>query len=120
MCRFTVESSLGGRVLSDITRMCGRDTVTENTGEQSVIISRIPAGEMSSYQSEFISFTRGKGRLTMTFCGYDDCHDEEAVTERFAYEPERDLENTADSVFCARGAGFLVPWREVEKYIHCK
>lgn len=119
-CRFTVDVSLCGRVLSDITRMSGRDTVTENTGNGCVITSRVPVSEIAEYQSEFVSYTKGKGRLNMSFGGYDDCHNESEVIERYAYEPERDLENTADSVFCAKGAGFLVPWCEVEKYIHCK
>jgi len=119
-CRFAVDISLCGRVLSDITKMCGKDATTENSGEYSVITARIPVSEISEYQSEFASYTKGNGRLNMTFCGYDDCHNEAKVVERYAYDPERDLENTADSVFCAKGAGFLVPWREVEKYIHCK
>lgn len=119
-CRFAVDINLCGRVLSDITKMCGRDTVTENTDNGCVITSRLPVSEMAEYQSEFASYTKGKGRLNMTFGGYDDCHNEAEVIERYAYEPERDLENTADSVFCAKGTGFLVPWREVEKYIHCK
>lgn len=119
-CRFTVEASLCGRVLSDITRMCGKNTETETIGQNSIINAEIPVSETADYQNEFISFTKGRGRMTMSFCGYGDCHNEKEVIERYSYEAERDLENTADSVFCARGAGFLVPWREVEKYIHCK
>ena len=119
-CRFTVDVNLCGRVLSDITKMCGKETVTENTGDNCIIISKIPVSEIAEYQNEFASYTKGKGRLTLSFGGYDDCHNEAEVIERYAYEPERDLENTADSVFCAKGAGILVPWRDVEKYIHCK
>ncbi|MBR5515990.1 MAG: TetM/TetW/TetO/TetS family tetracycline resistance ribosomal protection protein [Clostridia bacterium] len=119
-CRFCVESSLCGKVLSDITRMCGKNTSSETAGESSVIISELPVANINEYQNEFVSFTRGKGRLTMSFCGYDDCHNENEVIQRYSYQPERDLENTPDSVFCAKGAGFLVPWHEVEKYIHCK
>lgn len=119
-CRFTVESSLCGRILSDITKMCGKETVTESSGDQSIIISEIPCAEINEYQSEFVSLTRGKGRINMTFCGYDSCHNEKDVIDLIGYEAERDIENTADSVFCAKGAGFLVSWRDVEKYIHCK
>ena len=35
-----------------------------------------------------------------------------------AYDPEADLENTPDSVFCAHGAGFTVKWNRVKDYMH--
>ena len=31
--------------------------------------------------------------------------------------PEADLENPTGSVFCAHGAGFVVPWYEVKDYM---
>ena len=34
------------------------------------------------------------------------------------YDPERDLSHPADSVFCAHGAGFIVPWNEVPDHMH--
>ena len=34
------------------------------------------------------------------------------------YDPEADLENTPDSVFCAHGAGFTVKWDRVPEYMH--
>src|SRR5699024_8718083 len=40
------------------------------------------------------------------------------VLERIGYDPDRDLENTADSVFCSHGAGFVVPWYEADGYMH--
>ena len=44
---------------------------------------------------------------------------EEVIRER-GYEPLRDVENTPDSVFCAKGAGFTVPWDEAPGYMHCR
>ena len=38
--------------------------------------------------------------------------------EEIGYEPERDEENPADSVFCAHGAGMNVNWRQVPEYMH--
>ena len=40
------------------------------------------------------------------------------VIEAAGYEPEHDLENPADSVFCAHGAGFVVPWDQVRSHMH--
>ncbi|MBQ3183050.1 MAG: TetM/TetW/TetO/TetS family tetracycline resistance ribosomal protection protein [Clostridia bacterium] len=119
-CRFTVDTSHMGRVISDITRLSGTLISSENEGLKTVINARIPISEFTPYQTEFISFTGGKGRVVFSYDGYDVCHNEAEVIERIGYDPERDTENTADSVFCAHGAGFNVPWREVEKYIHLK
>ncbi len=35
-----------------------------------------------------------------------------------AYDPESDLENTPDSVFCAHGAGYPVKWYKVPEFMH--
>ena len=40
------------------------------------------------------------------------------VIEAAGYEPEHDLDNPADSVFCAHGAGFVVPWEQVRSHMH--
>ena len=120
ICSFAVSVTDAGRVISDVTKMSGRLISSEIQGERSFITARIPVSEISDYQTEFASFTRGKGRLVCRFDGYDSCHDSAAVIERIGYDPDRDVENTADSVFCAHGAGFVVKWHEVENYIHCR
>lgn len=119
-CSFAVSATDSGRVISDITKMSGRLISSDIQELGALITARIPVSEMSDYQTEFASFTRGKGRLVCRLDGYDICHDADAVIERIGYVAERDVENTADSVFCAHGAGFVVNWREVEDYIHCK
>ena len=45
-------------------------------------------------------------------------HNTEEVIERFGYEPERDTRNPVDSVFCAGGSGYVVPWNEVREHAH--
>lgn len=119
-CRFTVDTTHMGRVVSDVTRLSGTLISSETEGQRAVISARIPISEFTPYQSEFISFTGGRGRVSFTHDGYDVCHNEAEVTERIGYVAERDVENTADSVFCAHGAGFNVPWRDVENFIHIK
>ena len=119
-CRFTVELSHMGRVISDLTRLSGSLISSETEGQKAVINARIPISEFTPYQSEFISFTGGRGRVVFSYDGYDICHNESEVIERIGYNAERDVENTADSVFCSHGAGFTVPWREVENFIHIK
>ena len=50
--------------------------------------------------------------------GYQACHNAEEVIENRDYNPVSDLENTPDSVFCAHGAGYPVPWDEVPQMAH--
>lgn len=50
--------------------------------------------------------------------GYDVCHNSEEAAARIGYDPDMDVENTADSVFCSHGAGIIVPWYEVEEHMH--
>ncbi len=38
------------------------------------------------------------------------------MIEAIGYDPERDVENTADSVFCSHGAGVMVPWDQVPQH----
>ena len=67
---------------------------------------------------EVYAFTSGRGRLSCRFHGYAPCDNEQEVIESCGYEPEHDLDNPADSVFCAHGAGVVVPWQQVDEYAH--
>ena len=50
--------------------------------------------------------------------GYRPCHEQQRIVSELGYEPEADLENTPDSVFCAHGGGFTVKWNRVPEYMH--
>ncbi len=117
---FTLEVPAGqvGRAMSDIQRMCGRFDPPETEGEHAVLKGSAPASTIRSYQSEVNAYTRGLGRFSCILKGYEPCHDAEQVMERFGYDPEADVENPASSVFCAHGAGVIVPWEEVAEYAH--
>ena len=67
---------------------------------------------------EVVSYTRGRGHLSLTLDGYRPCHNAQEVIAAIGYEPEHDLDNPADSVFCAHGAGFVVPWDQVRSHMH--
>jgi predicted RNA-binding protein with PIN domain len=107
-----------GRAMTDIQRMQGSFQGPETEGELSVITGSAPVAKMRDYQSQVISYTRGKGHLTCTLKGYEPCQDQEQIAQEIGYDSERDLDNPTGSVFCAHGAGFVVPWYEVEEYMH--
>ena len=107
-----------GRAMTDIQRMNGTFEGPEAENDQAVLTGSAPVSEMRGYQKEFAAYTGGFGRLFCTLKGYDVCHDAENVVEEINYDPDSDIDNTADSVFCANGAGFIVPWYQVEEYMH--
>lgn len=107
-----------GRVMSDVEKMHGTFRQQPDDGEMSAIEGICPVASMAGYGTEFAAFTKGRGRMTLSFCGYEPCHNESEVVKNCKYDPDADVENTADSVFCAHGSGFVVPWNEVAKHVH--
>ena len=107
-----------GRAMTDINNMGGELSPAETAGEFTVIKGSAPVARMRNYHSEVTSYTRGKGRLSCFIKGYRPCHNAEEVIESYGYDSEADTENTADSVFCSHGAGFLVKWDKVRDYMH--
>lgn len=113
-----IPSECLGRAMSDIERMSGTWEAPELTDTEAVLKGKAPVASMVNYQKDVISYTKGRGRISLTVSGYEPCHDQEAVIARIAYDPEADMENPTGSVFCAHGAGFYVPWQEVDSYAH--
>lgn len=116
--RLELPTEYVGRAMSDIQRMNGNFDAPITEGEITILTGSAPVATMGDYHREVISYTRGYGRLHCTLKGYEPCHNAEEVIERIGYQPEADLENPTGSVFCSHGAGFVVPWDEVESYAH--
>ena len=107
-----------GRAMSDIQRMEGSFDPPESGAETATLTGFAPVSTMRSYPMEVVSYTRGRGHLSLTLNGYRPCHNAQQVIAEIGYQPEHDLDNPADSVFCAHGAGFVVPWSEVRSHMH--
>lgn len=113
-----VPSEQIGRAISDIKLRFGTFSAPELHGEFSAVSGTAPVTTMNNYAAEVAAYTGGRGRLRLTVSGYDVCHNTEQVVAEFGYDPEGDLENTPDSVFCAHGGGFGVKWDKVPEYMH--
>jgi len=107
-----------GRAITDIRAMGGEFEAPESQGSLSTLKGRIPAAEVRDYADTVAAYTQGRGRLQLTLQGYAPCHNADAVVAELGYDPEADVENTPDSVFCAHGAGFNVKWHQVKDYMH--
>lgn len=107
-----------GRAMTDIEKMGGSFQAPERNGENAILCGSVPVEQMRNYQKEVTAYTKGLGKLFVSFRGYEPCHNQLEIIEKSGYDSERDLENPTGSVFCAHGAGFVVPWDEVEEHMH--
>ncbi len=107
-----------GRAMTDIEKIHGACKVSHIEGEIAVLEGSAPIASMRNYHKEVVAYTKGQGRLFCSLKGYDPCHNTEEVMEMVGYDSERDVENPAESVFCAEGSGFLVNWDEVKSHMH--
>ena len=74
--------------------------------------------QLQNYWQEVAVYTRGLGQLSCTLRGYEPCHNAQEVIAAIGYEPERDVDNPADSVFCAHGAGVNIKWSDAPQHMH--
>lgn len=116
----TVPTENVGKAMTDISQMEGYVNPPETGNEKSVLTGYAPVSTMWNYINEVNEYSHGQGTLTLKFKGYAPCHNAEEVIAQIGYDSEADLRNPTGSVFCAHGAGFNVPWNEVENYMHVK
>ncbi|RHT21028.1 TetM/TetW/TetO/TetS family tetracycline resistance ribosomal protection protein [Clostridium sp. AM33-3] len=116
--KLEVPSEYAGRAMTDLERMKGTFEPPEVDGENMVLSGVVPVATMQNYQREVVSYTKGRGRVSCVLQGYFPCHNAVEVVQNTRYEAELDLADPTGSVFCAHGAGFVVPWYEVKHYMH--
>ncbi len=116
--RLEVPSEYIGRAMTDIKRMHGDFETLPEKGGLSVLSGTCPVITMKEYPVEFAAYTKGRGRLSCVFGGYEPCHNAHEVIATASYDPEADLDNTPDSVFCSHGSGYVVKWNLVFDHMH--
>lgn len=116
--RIEIPTENFGRALNDIQRMGGQAEPPQTVGDETVIEASVPAAAFGDYAAEVAVYTKGRGRVSCTLDGYRPCTDQKTVVESIGYDPEKDLDDPAGSVFCGHGASFLVPWNEVAGRMH--
>lgn len=116
--RMELPAEMTGRAMSDVQKMHGSFDAPLQEGDICILTGRAPVATMRDYQRELLAYTGGRGRISCTLQGYAPCHNQEEVVAACGYDAEHDLENPTGSVFCAHGAGFVVPWDRVRDYMH--
>ena len=117
---FTLEipENTVGRAMTDLEKMGADFQAPQPQDEMVVLRGRVPVVKIRDYQKEVISYTKGYGRLSCVVHGYGPCHNAEETIAQIGYDADQDVENPTGSVFCAHGAGFLVPWNQVKDHMH--
>ena len=113
-----VSSSDVGKVMTELTNMGAKLEEPLQEGDDVKIKGYAPVSEISGYDRIVSGYSHGKARFQSVLRGYDLCHDEEKLVEKCGYEPERDTEYPADSVFCSKGSSDIVPWDQVYDKMH--
>ena len=116
--RLEVPAEMIGRAMADVQKMQGTFDAPEVEGETAILKGTAAVAQMRDYQKEVVSYTHGTGKLFCSLKGYAPCKNQDEVVQNIGYDPEAELENPTGSVFCAHGAGFVVPWDQVEAYMH--
>ena len=114
----SIPSDQIGKVMSDLEQRHALIRPPENNGETATLEGTAPVSRIYDYPKELTRISGGRGQISFRFSGYERCLDAEEVIEKTGYDSEADLRNPTGSVFCAHGAGFQVPWDEVENYMH--
>ena len=116
--RLEVPSPLIGRAITDVRAMGGVHDSPVPLGDRTILTGAAPVAAMADYAADLAAYTGGRGRFSCHVEGCRPCRDADAVIAAIGYDPEADLENTPDSVFCAHGGGFTVKWNKVPEYMH--
>lgn len=116
--RMELPEDMLGRAMHDVELMQGKSAPQKQENGMAVLTGRAPVSTMQNYQKELSAYTGGRGRIECTLWGYDSCHNPDEVIEAAGYDPLSDMRHTPDSVFCAHGSGYVVPWNEVEEHMH--
>jgi predicted RNA-binding protein with PIN domain len=116
--RLELPSASVGRAMTDLQARSAEFEIESANDDITTLRGRGPVSELHDYTRELISYTRGEGRFFCTPDGYDPCHNQDEIVAKTGYDPTADLDNSPHSVFCAHGAGFVVPWNEVDGYKH--
>lgn len=106
------------RCLYDLDTRHAKASVEEQADGTMLVKGRGPVRTLMNYQNDVIAYTKGKGRFHAVMDGYDVSDSADEIIAEIGYDPEMDLYNSPDSVFCANGSGYTVPWNEADAHMH--
>lgn len=109
-------ADLYGALTGQLARMQAALDLPEYDDDAVILHGEAPFSVFAPWQEDFMALTRGRGTMRVWRSRYAPCRNQEEIVAEAAYNPLAD--DTPDSVFCSHGAGFTVPWDQVEHYMH--
>ena len=109
-------ADLYGTLTGQLVRMQAELDLPEYDDDAVILRGEAPFSAFAPWQEDYMALTRGRGTLRVWRSRYAPCRDQEKIVAEARYNPLAD--DTPDSVFCSHGAGFTVPWDQVESYMH--
>ena len=116
--RIELPAASVGRAVSDLTRMGAEQEPPRTEGETAVLTGKAPVAALREYPAVLAAYSRGLGSISLSSAGYAPCTEQEKIVAEAHYDPTADADNPPHSIFCARGAGFAVPWDQVFSHMH--
>ncbi len=105
-----------GSLAGSLNRLQAEVDLPEYEDDMVLLKGEAPYALFAPWQEDFLSLTHGRGALRVWMSRYAPVRSQEALVESIGYNPLAD--DTPDSVFCSHGAGFTVPWDQVQNYMH--
>lgn len=118
VCRFrlSVPADCYGRLTGELNALNARLDAPEYDGDTVLLAGTAFYAQMLAFLDELPMLTHGRGSFDCRMECDAPCHNAAEVIAEKAYNPLAD--DTPDSVFCRKGAGYTVPWNEVRMSAH--
>ncbi len=118
VCRFRlrVPADCYGRLTGELSALNARVDAPEYEGGDVILTGTAFYARMLAFLDGLPMLTHGRGSFDCRLDHDEPCHNASEVVREKAYNPLAD--DTPDSVFCRKGAGYAVPWDEVRAAAH--
>lgn len=115
-CRLEMPEKMVGRAMMDLKEMGGDFEPPKCIDGLAILEGLVPVATMRHYQTDFLGYTKGEGKLSLQIIGYRPCHNSTEIIEETAYNSDQDMQHPTSSVFCSHGTGQIVSWDQVKDY----
>ena len=89
--RLEVPEAFTGRAMTDMKQRHGSMDGPDIKNGFAVLTGAAPVALLQEYAREVAAYTKGNGRLFLSYGGYDICHNSEEVIVSAGYDPQADL-----------------------------
>ena len=104
-----VDQNVSSKVIYDLDTFHS-DYQISYEDDLTIIKGKAPVRYLMNYQKDFLSITKGNGKLFYQMAGYFECLDQVQIVQDINYNSEEDILFPTGSVFFFFLAGFYVPY----------